>query len=316
MILPTRNNEECIGNLLTNIFSQNFRGDIELLVMDSSTDDTPQIVSDYSRKCNVELVYVKPEDYNYGGTRNLGAAMTSGDLLVFLSTDVDIRDRNWLRTLLRSFKDSLVAGVYGRQIPKEDAPPVEEFFIKHTYPPARKEYYLKQGEKLRELFFSNTNSAIRRDVWKKIPLPEMLKSEDQEWAKRAVLSGYKIIYDPEAAVYHSHSYTLKHVFKEYFDSGATLPHVYNSDDRIEMQDFFSKGLRYECKELKYFINRGYVKEIPHALIYDFMKLLGYSLGTQCRRMPMWLRKALSKKFNHWDKYDDVLQESRGIGSFS
>ena len=45
----------------------------------------------------------------------------------------------------------------------------------------------------------------------------MLKSEDQEWGKRVVLAGYKVIYDPEAVVYHSHHYTLTKVFKEYFD---------------------------------------------------------------------------------------------------
>jgi len=312
VILPTRNNEDCIGNLLTSIFSQNFEGGIELLVMDSSADRTLQIVSEYSRKYNVKMIFVEPEDYNYGGTRNLGAAMTSGDVLVFLSADVDIRDRNWLRKLLRNFEDPLVAGVCGRQISKEDAPPMEEFFIKYTYPPVRKEYYLKPGEKLGDLFFSNTNSAIRRDVWERIPLPEMLKSEDQEWAKRAVLSGYKVIYDPEAAVYHFHRYTLKQVFQEYFDSGATLPLVYNSDSRIEMQGFFSRGPRYEYKEIKYFINQGYVKAIPYALLYDFMKFLGYSLGTQCMHMPLWLRKTLCKKSNHWDKYNDVIQESERI----
>lgn len=313
VILPTRNNEDYIGNLLRSIFSQNFEDDIEVMVMDSSDDRTPQIVSKFSREYDVKMTRVEPENYNYGGTRNLGVAMTSGDVLVFISTDVGIRNQNWLRKLVRNFEDPIVAGVYGRQIPNEDAPPMEEFFIKYTYSPLRKEYYLKPGEKLRDLFFSNTNSAIKRDVWTKIPLPEMLKSEDQEWAKRAVLSGYKVVYDPEAVVYHSHSYTLKQVFKEYFDSGATLPYVHNGDGRVQLPSFFSRGLRYEFNEIEYFINQGYANAILYALVYDFMKFLGYSAGTNHKRMPIWLRKVLCKKSNHWDKYANAILENEKVG---
>ena len=308
VILPTRNNEDHIGGLLDSIFSQTLKGEFEVLVMDSSDDRTPDIAEMYSQNHNLRVVRVEPEDYNYGGTRNLGASMTKGDILVFISTDIDIRDQNWLRKLVRNFEDPLVAGVYGRQIPKEDAPPMEEFFIKYMYPSVRKEYYLKPRQKLRELFFSNTNSAIRRDVWKKIPLSEMLKSEDQEWAKRAVLAGYKVIYDHEAFVHHSHNYMLKQVFQEYFDSGVTLPYVYN-DSRIEVPSFFSRGLKYEYSEIKYFINQGYAKAIPYALVYNFIKFLGYSLGARHKLMPTWLRKALCKRSDHWDKYNDAILES-------
>jgi len=308
IILPTRNNEDHIGTLLSSIFSQNFEGKIDVLIMDSSDDRTPEIAKAFSKDYDVRVVRVEPEDYNYGGTRNLGASITNGEILVFISTDVDIRDNLWLKKLVRNLEDPLVAGVYGRQIPKEDASPMEEFFIKYTYPPVRKVFYLKGSERLRDFFFSNTNSAIKREVWEKIPLPEMLKSEDQEWAKRALLAGYKIVYDPEAAVYHSHYYTLKKVFKEYFDSGATMPYVYN-DERINPGSFFVRGLRYEVSQLRYFLNKGYSKMIPYSILYDFMKFLGYSLGTKYKFMPKWLRKALCKKSNHWDKYDDIISAS-------
>ena len=311
VILPTRNNEDHIADLLDSIFSQSFDGEIEVLVMDSSDDKTPEIAKRYSRDYNLRVVRVEPEDYNYGGTRNLGASMTSGDILVFISTDVEIRDDHWLFKLVRNLNDPLVAGVFGRQVPKEDAPPMEEFFIKYTYPNCRKVFWLKKSERLTDFFFSNTNSAIKRSVWERIPLPEMLKSEDQEWAKRALLAGYKIVYEPEAVVYHSHHYSLLKVFKEYFDSGATLPYVY-SDKRICPPSFFIRGIDYEIKQLKYFIKKGYFKYIPYSFLYDFMKFLGYYLGTKYKYMPIWMRKALCKKSNHWDKYDDIISTESKI----
>lgn len=305
VVLPTRNNEDHIADLLDSIFSQSFKGEIEVLVMDSSDDRTPEIAEMCSQNHNVRVVRVEPEDYNYGGTRNLGASMTNGDVLFFISADVEVRDKNWLTKLARNLEDPLVAGVFGRQIPKEDASPMEEFFIRYTYPDHRRVFWLKDSKKIADLFFSNTNSAIKREVWEKIPLPEMLKSEDQEWAKRVLLAGYKIVYKPEAIVYHSHRYTLKEVFKEYFDSGATLPYVY-SDHKVRPPSFLVRGLNYEVKQLRYFLEKGYFKHIPYSLVYDSMKFLGYFLGTKYKYMPTWMRKALCKKSNHWDKYLDAV----------
>ena len=305
-ILPTRNVEKNIENLLESIYSQNTDHEIEILIMDSSDDKTPQIVKKYP----VKFVRVEPEDYNYGGTRNLGAEMTSGDFLVFLSTDVEIRDKKWLSKLLRHFTDPKVAGVYGRQLPKENATPMEKFFILNTYSAESYTLSLNEGQKLEKGFlFSNTNSAIRRSVWEKIKLPEMLKSEDQEWAKRALLAGYKIVYDSEAVVYHSHNYTLKKVFQEYFDSGATMPYVY--DQRVinySIKDFLLDGIKYTLKEYGFMAQNGYVSWIPYATIYDSFKFLGMFLGSKHKYMPLWLKKALCKKKNHWNKYNDIIGE--------
>lgn len=312
IVLPTRNNEHHIGRLLDSIFSQDFCNRIEVVMLDSSNDHTPQIASRLCGGHDLQLIRIEPDDYNYGATRNLGASKASNGILVMISTDVDIRSRSWLRTLLGSLADPLVAGVYGRQVPKEDASPMERFFIEHTYPLERKVQHLKPGERIKDFFFSTTNSAIRRDVWRKIPLPEMLISEDQEWAKRALLAGYKIVYDPEAVVYHSHNYTLKQAFKRYFDSGATLPYVY-ADSRIAMENFLVRGMRFERDEVEYFSVNGYLKSLPYAAVYEAMKFLGYTLGTTCMSMPIWMRKLLSMKSNHWDKYNSIISEGSTRG---
>lgn len=304
LVLPTRNNENDLPPLLDMFFSQDVDGELEAIILDSSDDKTPEIARDYSKEYNIKIVRVEPEDYNYGGTRNLGASMSKGEYLLFASTDIEVRDKKWLSKFLKNFKDPLVAGVYGRQMPKKNTTPMEEFFIRYTYPKMRRVYSIHDG--LDDFFFSNTNTLLRRDVWEKIHLPEMLKSEDQEWAKRAVLAGYKIVYDPDAVVCHSHHYSLKQVFREYFDSGATLPYVY-SNKKIPQESFITKGLRYECEEIKYFLENGYIHWIPYTMLYDFMKFLGYFAGTKYKYMPLWMKKVLSKKKNHWDKYDDIIK---------
>lgn len=306
VILPTKNVESNIGDLLHSIYRQDFSGALDVIILDSSDDKTPEI----SKSFPVEFTRVEEEDYNYGGTRNLGAFMAKGDYLIFLSADVVIKDSQWLSKLLNPFKDSRVAGVFGRQHPKENASPMEEFFIQYVYP--SKSYLLERDAQGKiqlknRLFFSNTNAAIRKDVWEKIKIPEMLMSEDQEWAKRTLLAGYKIAYASESMVYHSHDYSLRQVFHRFFDTGATLPYVCRHE-KIEYPKgkFLIEGLKYLKAECQYLVTHGNVKRLPYAMLYEFIRFLGYFLGTKHKYMPLWLKVMLCNKKNHWKKYDDIV----------
>jgi rhamnosyltransferase len=59
-----------------------------------------------------------------------------------------------------------------------------------------------------------------------MPFPEDLKIfEDLGIAKRILDSGWKIIYEPEGAVFHSHNYGTKALFKRYVDIGYTLKYL-------------------------------------------------------------------------------------------
>jgi len=46
---------------------------------------------------------------------------------------------------------------------------------------------------------------VRRDVWDEYPFDEEVTNiEDQIWANKVLHAGYKIVYEPDAAVYHHH----------------------------------------------------------------------------------------------------------------
>ena len=306
IILPTKNVENNIGDLLRSVYRQDFSGEIETIILDSSDDKTPEIAKGFP----IKFIHVEEDDYNYGGTRNYGASLAKGNYLIFLSADVVIKDTQWLTQLLNPFKDSKVAGVFGRQHPKKNASPTEDFFIQYAYPP--KSYVLAPDAHGKihiknRMFFSNTNAAIRKDVWKDIKIPEMLMSEDQEWAKRVLLAGYKIAYASESVVYHSHNYSLKQVFHRFFDTGATLPYVYRHE-KIEYPKgkFISEGLKYLKAECQYIVSQGNMKHLPYAMFYEFMRFLGYFLGSNHKYMPLWLKVRLCNKKNHWKKYDDIV----------
>jgi rhamnosyltransferase len=291
IIIPTKNGGELFKNTLRMIFAQNYPdGEFEVIVIDSgSKDNTVDLANIYDAR----IINIKPEDFGHGKTRNLGAKLSKGKYLVFTTQDAVPVTENWLFNLVRNLDAPQVAGVYGRQIPKEDAKPMEQFFLRTRYPEYKAVKSLNQGKvNMDTIFFSNVNSAIRRDIFQSHLFPDdLLMSEDQEWAKRVILDGYEIVYEPEAVVQHSHNYSLKSVFQRYFDSGATLGKFARSEYRSH--GFAGRGLDYVRREIRFLNQTGHRGWIPYALLYDFCKFLGVFIGKRERYMIGGLKNKLS-----------------------
>jgi len=59
--------------------------------------------------------------------------------------------------------------------------------------------------KTRDSFFHNANSIIRRKCWEELPFDNSITNiEDRIWAQEMLNRGYKLLYEPEASVYHYH----------------------------------------------------------------------------------------------------------------
>jgi len=212
IIIPTKDGATHLDKVLEMIYAQAHEQPFEVIVIDSgSTDGTLDIV----RRYPVKLVQIAPEDFGHGKTRNLGAELAEGKYLVFLTQDAVPAADRWLFNLIGNLEVPEVAGAYGRQISWEGTNPMERFFLNTHYPAYPMVKSVKEGKTdIATIFFSNANSALKKDVLRTYPFSEdLIMSEDQEWAKRVLLDGYEIVYDPEAAVYHSHNYSLKAVFK-------------------------------------------------------------------------------------------------------
>ena len=57
----------------------------------------------------------------------------------------------------------------------------------------------------RDSFFHNANSIIRRKLWEEFPFDSSITNiEDRIWAQEMLNRGYKLLYEPDASVYHYH----------------------------------------------------------------------------------------------------------------
>lgn len=201
VVIRTFNEAKFIGRLIENFRAQKDTGTItEIIVVDSgSTDGTVDIV----KNLNVKLIEIAKSEFNYSYSLNLGIKRTKSDLIVILSAHAIPSQNDWLQKMISHFENSKVAGVYSRQIPWPDADLHETLRIERMFGEIPRSFSKKTPNA--DMHFSNAASCISRCVWEKHPFVIMPAAEDQEWSHLVIENGYIIIYEPEAAVYHSHN---------------------------------------------------------------------------------------------------------------
>ncbi len=205
MVIRAKNEARYIGETLAAIQGQRYR-DFEVVVVDSgSTDRTVEIAEQQGAK----LVTIDPREFTYGRALNLGVDCSQGDLLVSLSAHATPENDQWLGSLVAGFRHRGVAGVYGRHIPRENVSLFELLGMRLSGITST-EPKVHQGTAR----FSNANGAFRRDLWEMEPFNEELPgAEDIYWARRMQRLGYMIVFEPRAAVYHSHGEPLPRLIR-------------------------------------------------------------------------------------------------------
>ncbi|HEY5970102.1 MAG TPA: glycosyltransferase [Chitinophagaceae bacterium] len=104
VIIPARNEEENIGNLLSSLEKQTYPNHLfEVIVVDDhSTDNTPTVVNSYPFAKLIKLDFDNINSYKKKAIET-GIAAASGELIV--TTDADcIVQENWLKTIA-AFKE-------------------------------------------------------------------------------------------------------------------------------------------------------------------------------------------------------------------
>jgi len=193
IVVRTKNEERWIAHCLEMLYDQDYQ-DFEVILVDNESDDyTVEVAKRYPLANIINIKNFLP-----GLAINEGVRASSGKYIVCLSAHCVPVDRSWLSNLIRNFETDDIAGAYGRQIPVSFTDDVDKRDLLIVF---------GQDKRVQEkdYFFHNANSIIRRDVWDKHPFDESVTNiEDRVWAKQVLQEGYKIIYDPEATVFHHH----------------------------------------------------------------------------------------------------------------
>jgi rhamnosyltransferase len=307
VVIPVKDGGDDLRRCLDALERQRVDEERELVVADSdSTDGSRELAA--SRGARV--VDVSASEFVHGATRNLAVEQARGDVLVFTTQDAYAADDRWLARLSAALRaDESVAGAYGRQLPHEDASPPERFFLDFLYGPEPRVQRASGLDELtlRTTLFSNANSAIRRDIWERFPFADdLFFAEDQDWARRVLLAGFAIRYEPAAAVHHSHRYSVATALKRFFDTGASADRGFLAGGPSAKGALRDEALRYAREEVAWLARTGRRRWIPYAAVYEVAKFVGVQLGARHERLPLWAKRRLSFYPAYWDRHHGRL----------
>jgi rhamnosyltransferase len=297
VIIPTHNGGKYLGRLFKTLREQTF-SPVQILVVDSSSnDDTTSLCKAFG----IDIIHVEAKSFDHGGTRNLAVSRTIGDIMVFMTQDALFRDAGGLENLIKPLEDPKVAASYGRQVPKGNANPYEKFVRSFNYPPTG---IIKGMEDLPRLgvktfFFSNACSAVKKSAFEEVDgFPErVIMNEDMYLAAKLVQKGYKIAYQADAVVYHSHNYSIGTQFKRYFDIGV----FFNRNQWIKnLASSEREGIRYLKEEIRFLSANGERNWIPYALADTSVRFLGYRVGLLENSLPLSIKKKVSFNKGFWE----------------
>lgn len=297
LVVPTLNAGRRWNTWLTALAGQSVRPRHSLAVDSSSQDNTGAL----AKKAGIDVLVIPTKNFNHGATRQLAAEMLAdAEIIVYLTQDAILAAPSAIQHLISSFSDETVGAVYGRQLPHQGASKIGSFARLFNYPEKSRIKSLANARELgiKTAFMSNSFAAYRRSALLEaggFP-PHTIMGEDTYVAAKMLLAGWKVAYNANTAVYHSHDYSFLEEFRRYFDTGvfhAKEPWIRECFGIAE-----TEGKRYVIAEFTYLLDEA-PWLIPSAILRTFLKFLGYRLGMREAYLPKTLKKSLSLNINYW-----------------
>lgn len=217
IVIRTLNEGRYLAEVLTAIRGQDYPATlVEVVVVDSgSTDRTLEIAAEHGCR----TVHLTRAEFSFGRSLNLGCEVAAGQTLVFISGHCVPTEKSWLWKLVQPLRDDEVAITYGRQV---GGP--ETKFSEHAL---FAKYFPEHGGNDQASFFcNNANLALKRSCWERVRFDETLTGlEDMHLARQLWQQGRKIVYVPEAAVYHYHHEPWRQVKRRYEREAIALREI-------------------------------------------------------------------------------------------
>ncbi|SNT63984.1 rhamnosyltransferase [Tardiphaga sp. OK246] len=298
VIIPTKNAGPGFAGVLQAVLTQQCPWPYEVIVIDSgSTDGT----LDLCRESHVRLLQIEPASFGHGRTRNLAIEHACGEFVALLTHDALPASRHWLARLVDATDaEPDIAGTFGRHLAYPSADPYTQrdldwHFDNFAAMPKvvrlddRSRYEVDVAYRQMLHFFSDNNACVRRNVWERYPYPDVSFAEDQIWAQTVIEAGYAKAYADDAAVFHSHQYSVQEIGRRSFDESAAFARLFGYNLCPTIATAVLRTVHATARDLMWSIQRKEV--IPHLYwmarspFANFARQLGHYSGAHERNIP-------------------------------
>ena len=298
VIIPTYRPDDKLEKNLRMLRRQTLSPDRILLI---NTEESCFHSKEFYKLPQGEIIHITKQEFDHGGTRNLAASLCDGDIMILLTQDAIPADEYLIENLVRPFEDPEVCAAYGRQMASYKDNPLEAYTRRFNYPAVSR---VKSKEDLpvlgiKTFFCSNVCAAYRKSVYDELggfPLHTIF-NEDMIFASHLIEAGKKIAYVSDARVWHWHNYTAMDQLRRNFDLAVSQVDYGGLFLAVKSE---SEGIRMVKETLRYFIRKGKLAYVPHIIIQNGAKYIGYKLGRNYHKLPLWFIKKISLNPDYWN----------------
>ncbi len=180
------------------------------------------------KSLSTKVVRIKPEEFNYGSTRDLACKNSVGKYIVTLSVDSVPVNNKWLQNMVDPMIENKADVIQGKvACPKRGYKKYPEFFYWEKdygfyFTSEGKDFYKRYGNvsDYGDFGLAAPNLAFTRKVWENTGFGGVRYNGDVIFQKRIWEKKYRAIYKDNAAVYHAHAYrTIKSLFNRCSNEG-------------------------------------------------------------------------------------------------
>ncbi|HNT74051.1 MAG TPA: exopolysaccharide biosynthesis polyprenyl glycosylphosphotransferase [Anaerolineae bacterium] len=214
VIVPAYRAADVIGACVRALLQQTVeRARYEIIVVD---DGSPDGTAEAAEAAGADRVVRMAQNGGPAAARNAGVAAASGDVVLFTDADCEPAP-DWIAQITAPFADPDVAGAKGVYRTRQT-----QWIARFTQLEYESKYTRMAGQE-RIDFIDTYSAAYRRDVFLTNGGFDVIfktaSVEDQEFSFRLARKGYRLVFVPDAAVYHRHNATLRHYGRRKFGIG-------------------------------------------------------------------------------------------------
>ncbi len=235
VIIPAFNAEKTIAKCLESVVSQKPGFHFEAVVVDDGSKDKTFEVTKGFGKVRV----LRQRNAGPAVARNNGARKAKGECLVFLDSDC-VADSNWLREMVKPFKNRQIAGVQGIywNAQSELIARFVHLEIEHRYEKMARQQFID--------FVGTYSAAYRKRVFLEAKgfdtgFP-MASGEDTDLSFRINEAGHKMAFNQKAFVHHSHPISLAKYLKTKFFRAFWRTKIYQKHRKKIAKDSYTSQM--------------------------------------------------------------------------